>query len=131
MRHRFVAVAALSVAGLALGTAQANAHECVNASKKNQASGVQVVIDINTGDVVWTTKGLANRIDQGLVDPVSGEGFHGLVGLDFNGDGAVDVATWMVGPNDEIPDPAQWNGATCRGVVNIETFLTECQTTPV
>ena len=101
------------------------AHECMNASKKNQAAGVQVVIDANTGAIVWTTTGLANRLDKGLVSP-DGVGFHGLVGLDFDGDGVVDVATYIVGPGDEIPDGAQSNGDPCHGVTSIETFFAEC-----
>ena len=87
------------------------AHECMNASKKNQAAGVQVVIDANTGAIVWTTTGLANRLDKGLVLP-DGTGFHGLAGLDFDGDGVVDVATYIVGPGDELPANATVTPAT-------------------
>jgi len=101
------------------------AHECVNASKQNQAAGVQIVIDANTGAIVWTTPGLANRLDHGLVSP-DGVGFHGLVGLDFNGDGVTDVATYIVGPDDEIPPNAQANGDPCHGITNIGTFFEEC-----
>jgi hypothetical protein len=101
------------------------AHECVNASKQNQAAGVQVVIDAGTGEIVWTTPGLANRLDQGLVSP-DGVGFHGLVGLDLNGDGVVDVATYIVGPDDEIPPNAQANGDPCHGITDIGTFFSQC-----
>ena len=101
------------------------AHECMNASKKNQAAGVQVVIDATTGAIVWTTTGLANRLDKGLVSP-DGVGFHGLVGLDFDGDGVVDVSTYIVGPDDEVPNNAQSNGDPCHGVTSIETFFAEC-----
>jgi len=112
-------------AAMFLVAAPALAHECVNASKKNQAAGVQVVIDANSGEIVWTTTGLANRISQGLVSP-DGEGFHGLIGLDFDGDKATDVATWIVGPDGEIPKNAQDNGDPCRGVTNIDVFLSTC-----
>ena len=105
--------------------APALAHECMNASKKNQAAGVQLVVDTTTGEIVWTTPGLANRFDRGLVSP-DGEGFHGLVGLDFDGDGVVDVSTYIVGPGDEIPENAQSNGDPCHGVTSIETFFAEC-----
>ncbi|HET6968004.1 MAG TPA: hypothetical protein VFI44_06985 [Ornithinibacter sp.] len=105
--------------------APAMAHQCVNASKANQAAGVQVVIDATTGEIVWTTRGLANRFDQGLVGP-DGEGFHGLVGLDFDGDMVVDMATFIVGPGDQIPLNAQSNGDPCHGITNIETFFAEC-----
>ena len=65
-------------------------------------------------EIVWTTKGVANRLAQGLIDPVTGEGFQGLLGFDLDGDGAVDVSTWIVGPNDEIPVNAQFNGPASR-----------------
>ena len=102
------------------------AHECVNASKQNQAAGVQVVIDANTGEVVWTTNGVANRIAQGLIDPVTGDGFQGLLGFDLDGDSVVDVSTWIVGPNGELPLSAQYNGPSCKGVTNIATWFAEC-----
>lgn len=101
------------------------AHECVNADK-NQAAGVQVVIDVNTGAIVWASEGLQRRIDQGLVDPATGEGFSGLVGFDVDGDGAVDVSTFIVGPNMEIPEEAQFNGPACHGITNVEVFFTQC-----
>jgi len=123
-RVLYAAVAAGASVLLAAGPSLA--HECVNASKKNQAAGVQVVIDANTGDIVWTTNGIANRLAQGLIDPVTGEGFQGLLGFDLDGDGAADVSTWMVGPNGEIPLNAQFNGPPCKGVTNIETWFTEC-----
>ena len=55
--------------------------------------------------------GLRNRIAQGLVDPGTGEGYRGLVGLDFDGDGTADVFTYEVMPNGELPEEAQKNGA--------------------
>lgn len=103
----------------------ASAHECTNADK-NQAAGVQVVIDGNTGEIVWISNGLQRRMDQGLVTP-DGVGFHGLIGFDLNGDGATDVSTYIVGPNDELPDQAQENGAPCHGVINIGAFF-DCTT---
>jgi hypothetical protein len=101
------------------------AHECTNADK-NQAAGVQVVIDVNTGALVWASTGLQQRIDQGLVDPETGEGFSGLLGFDLDGDGAADVSTYIVGPDAEIPEEAQFNGAACHGIINIEVFFTQC-----
>jgi len=124
--QRVLYAAVAAGAGLLLAAGPSLAHECVNASKKNQAAGVQVVIDANTGEIVWTTSGVANRLAQGLVDPVTGEGFHGLLGFDLDGDGATDVSTWMVGPDGEIPLNAQFNGPACKGVTNIETWFTEC-----
>jgi hypothetical protein len=126
-RMRRTALVGLGAAvALVVSAGPSLAHECVNASKKNQAAGVQVVIDANTDEVVWTTPGLANRFEQGLVDPDSGAGFHGLIGLDFDGDGVTDMATYIVGPDDEVPENAQFNGDPCHGVTNIETFFTQC-----
>jgi hypothetical protein len=115
-----------SAAALVLSAGPSLAHECVNASKTDQSAGVQVIIDLTTDEVVWSTPGLANRFAQGLVDPDTGEGFHGLIGFDFNGDGVVDVSTFIVGPEDEIPEVAQVNGPACSGIINIGTYFTEC-----
>ena len=98
------------------------AHECVNASKKNQAAGVKIIFG-EGDDPLWVSKGLQKRIDKGVVDLETGEGFRGLVGIDVTGDGEVDFATWIVGPNGQIPLPAQMNGAECKGVVDVETFF--------
>lgn len=112
-----------TTAGLVLVTSGVgSAHECINISKKNQAAGVQIVF--GEGDApVWVSAGLQKRIDAGLVDLESGEGFHGLIGFDFDGDSVADVATYIVGPGGEIPKQAQDNGAPCAGVVNFEALF--------
>lgn len=114
-------VTSLAIATSALG------HECINASKSDQSAGAQVIVDGTTGEVVWTTTGLAHRLEQGLIGP-DGEGFHGLVGFDFDGDGVVDASTWYgVGPDgDEIPEGAELNGPACRGLTNLGIYFTEC-----
>jgi hypothetical protein len=112
-------VAALLAAGPVL------ADHCTNADK-NAAAGVQVVIDIATGQIVFVSNGLQHRIDQGLVDPNTGEGFSGLIGFDLDGDGVADLTTFIVGPNFAIPEQAQLNGAPCHGIISIEAFFTEC-----
>ncbi len=117
------AVALMVAALLAAGPVLAN--HCMNADK-NQAAGVQVVIDANTGAIVWISNGLQHRIDQGLVNPDTGEGFSGLLGFDFDGDGVADISTFIVGPNFALPEQAQLNGAACHGVISIQTFFTEC-----
>jgi len=119
--------AAALVAVAFLAAAPVLAGHCMNASK-NQAAGVQAVIDINTNEIVWISDGLQHRIDQGLVDPVTGEGFQGLLGFDFNGDAVADISTFIVGPNFELPEQAQLNGAACHGVISIEAFFTQCLT---
>lgn len=125
--NRFRRMAAISggvVASLLIASS-AMAHECVNASKVDQSAGVQIVIDLTTDEVEWTTEGVAKRIEKGVIDPATGEGFHGLIGFDFDGnfadDGVVDVSTWMgVGPGgEEIPAQAQLNGPADKGLTNI------------
>lgn len=112
-----------AVSSVALAATPALAHECVNASKPADA-GIQILLG-PTG-IAWTTAGVATRIDQGLIDPDTGEGFHGLVGFDFDGDGGVDFQTYIVGPDDEIPLPAQFNGPSCRGITNVAVYFDEC-----
>lgn len=100
------------------------AMDCVNVSKSDQSDGVQVVLDMTTGQIEWTTPGVAKRVEGGVVSP-DGEGFHGLIGFDFDGlhDGVVDVdvSTWVgVGPEgDELPQIAQFNGPPDKGLTNI------------
>jgi hypothetical protein len=109
---------AVAAAGLIVMTAGAGlAHECTNLDKKPGA-GAQIVFG-PTGEVEYMTTGLQNRVNRGMVDLDTGAGFSGLVGLDFDGDGAADATTWIVGPDGEIPEQAQWNGSMCHGVVNM------------
>lgn len=61
--------------------------------------------------------------DAGAVDLEAGEGFHGLIRFDFDGDNVADVATYIVGPDGEIPRQAKDNGAPCAGVVNFEALF--------
>jgi hypothetical protein len=127
----FRTVRRLTLGSVAVATAlvaaagPAWAHECMNADK-NQAAGVQVVIDANTGELVWVSQGLQQRIAQGLVDPETGEGFSGLLGFDVDGDGVADVSTFIVGREAEIPEQAQLSGPACHGVTSIEVFFTQC-----
>ena len=69
---------------------------------------------------MWISAGLQKRIDAGQVDLETGDGFHGHLGIDFDGDGVADMSTFIVGPDDEIPETAQENGAPCLGIVNFE-----------
>lgn len=119
---RRAAVLVAVPAALTLVAGPAFAHQCVNASKKNQAAGVQIVFG-DGDDPLWVSKGLQKRINKGLVDLETGEGFHGLLGIDVTGDGVVDFATYIVGPGSEIPVPAQMNGPDCKGIVNVEQFF--------
>jgi hypothetical protein len=104
----------------------AMAHECINASKKDQASGAQIVFGPND-QILYATPGLTNRLARGIVDLASGEGFHGIAGFDFDGDGTVDASTWFgVGPEGEIPLVAQLRGPACRGLTNIGVYFEQC-----
>jgi hypothetical protein len=111
--------------GIVLLAGPAFAHECTNASKPAGA-GAQLVIGAND-EVVDATNGVMNRFEKGLIGE-DGEGFHGLIGFDFDGDGAVDLSTYIVGPTGAIPRQALKNGPACQGTTSIETYFTECVT---
>jgi hypothetical protein len=100
------------------------AHECINASR-NGTAGAQLVLGADDS-VIYISKGLQSRVDRGLVDFETGEGFSGLVGFDIDGDGVGDLATWIVGPGGELPLTAQFNGDPCKGATNIDLWFEEC-----
>jgi hypothetical protein len=122
--RRAAVTAVAASAAITLSAGPSLAHECVNASK-NGGAGAQIVFS-STGDVEWISQGLQKRIDAGLVDLDSGEGFHGLIGLDMNDDGTADLTTWIVGPDGEVPEKAQYNGPVCKGVTNIDLYFSQC-----
>lgn len=125
IKNKVVGAFAGAILASLLVVSTAMAHECINASKGNPGAGAQLVIGAD-GSIVYMTPGLAHRFEQGLIDPETGEGFHGLIGFDYDGDGVADMTTWIVGPNDEIPIQAQLHGPACRGVTNVELYFTEC-----
>jgi len=113
-------LASLMIAGSALG------FECTNGSKSDPAAGAQVLFG-PTGEIVWTTPGLAKRVAQGIVDPDTGDGFHGQIAFDFDGDGLADASTYVgVGPDGEIPLEAQFRGPACRGLTYLGILFTQC-----
>jgi hypothetical protein len=124
---RALVVTTGAVAGLALMAAPALADNCTNASKKYADSGAQIVFGPND-EVLFITQGLENRISQGIVDPESGEGFHGLIAFDDDGDGVADASTYIgVGPEgDELPIEAQFRGPACRGITNLGIYFEQC-----
>ena len=126
MRRSVVAAFGGVVLSLLMATSVL-AFECTNLSKP-PAAGTQVVF--GPGDeIVWVSRGLERRIEQGLVDPETGDGFHGLLGFDFDGDGVVDASTYIgVGPDGEIPLEAQFAGPACRGLSNLGIFFEQCLT---
>ena len=120
-RFGLAGLAAASAIVLAAGPSLTT--ECVNASKPSQA-GIQVLL--GPSGIEWSTAGVATRISQGLIDPDTGAGFHGLIGFDFDGDGTVDFQTFVVGRDDEIPELAQFNGPSCHGITNVAVYFAEC-----
>lgn len=112
--------------GVVLMAGPALADNCTNASKKYADSGAQIVFGPDD-EVLFISKGLQNRISQGLVDFDTGEGFHGLIAFDEDGDGVADASTWIgVGPEGEIPVEAQFRGPACRGLTNIGVYFEQC-----
>ena len=103
-----------------LFTGTASAFHCNNVSKdaKNPGAGAQIILDANTDEVVSATSGVLKRVEKGLIDPDTGEGYHGLIGLDFDGDGNADASTYIVTPNDVLPDPAIENGPADHGIIS-------------
>ena len=124
--RRSTLVTVLAAALCLLVAAPALADHCTNASKSDPMNGAQVLIGAD-GSLLWVTEGLKNRFDRGLIGE-EGEGFHGIIAFDFDGDKVADASTWVgVGPEGEaIADPALLNGPACRGVTAIGVYLTEC-----
>lgn len=123
---RRLALAGMAAATSIMLTAGAGmAHECTNLDKKAGA-GAQLVFGPEGEGITYMSKGLQNRINQGLVDLETGEGFSGIIAFDEDGDGVADGFTWIVTPDGEIPLQAQWRGSTCHGVINFDAMLTSC-----
>ena len=114
------------IAAVVLTAGPALAGACTNADKP-PAAGVQVTISFVTGHII-VSSGVQQRIDAGVIDPVTFEGFSGLAGFDVTGDDVADLTTYIVGPNVELPHEAQLNGAECHGIVSIEALFTTCLT---
>ena len=124
--RRIMFVVTVTILTSVLVAGPALAHECINASKKDQSAGAQVIFGAND-EVLFISKGLENRIAQGIVDFDTGAGFHGLIAFDIDGDGLADASTWFgVGPEGEIPLEAQFRGPACRGLTNIGIYFEQC-----
>ena len=124
---RALVVTTGAVVGLVLMAGPALADVFTNARKKYADSGAQIVFGPND-EVLFITQGLENRISQGIVDPESGEGFHGIIAFDDDGDGVADASTYIgVGPEgDELPIEAQFRGPACRGITNLGIYFEQC-----
>lgn len=115
---KLVVGGAVTAAAVLAFTGSASAFHCTNVSKdaRNPGAGAQIVIDTETDEVVSASTGVQKRLEKGLIDPETGEGYHGLVGLDFDGDGLPDRSTFIVTPNDVLPDTAIENGSPDHGI---------------
>ena len=124
MLHKvLVGIGVSTMATVAMG-GTAFADHCTNIQRDQHdpSKGVQVILDVSTdvASIEWANAGVLNRVNNGIIDPDSGEGFHGLVGLDFDGDGTVDAMTYFVGPDgDALPETAIGNGSSDHGIVDI------------
>ena len=124
--RRTLLVTVMTVVMVGLFSATALAFECTNVSKSDPAAGAQVVFGPED-EILYMSKGLQNRIDKGLIDFETGEGFHGIIAFDFDGDGVADASTYIgVGPDGEIPLEAQFAGPACRGMTNLGIYFTQC-----
>jgi hypothetical protein len=122
------AVAGLGVATLATlamgGTAFADHCTNIQRDTHDPSKGVQVVINTTDDSIESANPGVVNRVGHGLIDPATGEGFHGIVGLDFDGDGTVDAVTYQVGPEgDALPETAINNGSPDHGIVGFDALF--------
>jgi hypothetical protein len=115
--RRLAAGAAVSTIALVGAAAPAFAHECTNLDKNahNPGGGAQFVFGDGEEPVSAKT-GALKRVEKGILTE---DNFHGLIGLDFDGDGAADATTFIVGPGGEIPLNAQLNGSPDHGIVNL------------
>lgn len=117
--RRAATVTAVTISTIALGTAPALAHQCVNPDKQPGA-GAQVIMNFVTGGMSFANPGIEHRFTSGVTTE---ETFRGLIGFDVDGDGTADGTTWIVGKYGEIPQTAQQAGAACHGVINFEAWM--------
>jgi hypothetical protein len=104
------------------GTAFADHCTNIQRDQHDPSKGVQVILDVSGAEpsIEWANQGVLNRVNNGIIDPETGEGFHGLIGYDVDGDQTVDVMTYQVGPDgDALPDTAIDNGSPDHGIVDI------------
>jgi hypothetical protein len=126
MLHRAAAATGIALFAIVGTAGTAFADHCTNIQRDmhDPSKGVQVIINAQDGSIEWANTGVLNRVGQGLIDPATGEGFHGIIGLDFDGDGTVDAMTYSVGPEgDALPDTAITNGSPDHGIVGLDTLF--------
>jgi len=127
MRRPIIATLLALTTSLAIASS-ALAFDCTNVSKSDPMDGAQILVDGTTGELLWATPGVVERLQRGVIDPETAEGFHGIIAIDYTGDGIADISTWFgVGPDGtEIAEPALLNGPVCRGLTSLELYFTRC-----
>lgn len=117
--HRVATTAVAVPVFFAIGSGLAYAHQCTNASKPQDA-GWRVLVGPDDS-LTFNDKGLARQF---ATDPAAAfSRFSGIVGIDFDGDGDADLSTYIVGPDDELPEVAQVAGAECHGIVHVSAYF--------
>jgi hypothetical protein len=118
--RKFFAIPVVALGIVAAWGTAASAHECYNASKPAGA-GAQIILgeDADGNETFDAKQGVIKRIEKGIIDLETGEGFHGILGFDEDGDGVADGHTYIVGPNGELPLTAQLRGSTDHGINNL------------
>lgn len=124
MRLKKLAVGGVaSVSAFMLMAGPAFAHECTNASKDNTnpGAGAQIIF----GDPVHCAGQdeilYAKPHAMALLE--SGEFPSGWIAFDIDCDGKADAGTFIVTPNGELPEAAQFNGSPTQGIINICTYF--------
>ena len=125
MRRSVVAAFGGVVLSLLMATSVL-AFECTNLSKP-PAAGTQVVFG-PAGEIVWVSRGLERRIEQGLVDPETGDGF-----TDCSASISTATASWMPAPTSALGRTADPGGGPVRGAslprhVEFGIFFEQCLT---
>jgi hypothetical protein len=113
IRRKVAFGAASVIGGLVLVAGPVAAHECTNASKDqtNPAAGAQIVF--GCADTILDAKPHALALLE------AGKFPSGWIAFDVDCDGVADAGTYIVGPQGEIPQNAQFNGSPNHGVVNV------------
>lgn len=113
-RNKLLAGAIVSTAIIGAATTPVFAGHCYVPDKPTEA-GMQLLLGPDF-EPSWVSNGVAQRIERGVIDPETGEGFHGIIGFDFDGDGEADVSTWQITPEGSVPDSALENGSPDHGM---------------
>lgn len=124
MRLKKLAVGGVaSVSAFMLMAGPAFAHECTNASKDNTnpAAGAQIIFGDDNPNC--DEPAILGGTPHGLQVLESGGFPSGWIAFDVNCDGKADAGTFIVTPNGELPEAAQFHGSPTHGIINICTYF--------